>query len=62
MNYRLPPLGNFRQVSQYLAVSEMELKNVETAEGFPTAIKVAGERRWRFDDIDKWLESQASQA
>ncbi len=61
---RLPPLGNSRQVSQYLAVSEMDLTNVVDAVdiGFPKAVRVAGERRWRFDDIDAWLEAHADEA
>lgn len=57
----LRPLGSTEQVASYLQVSPRTLDDWAYRGTGPHFSKVGKHRRYRWSDVEKWLESQSSE-
>jgi len=54
------PLATTEQVATYLNLSVSSLHDLRRRSRAPKAFKVGRSLRWKWSDIDAWLESKAS--
>ena len=53
-------LASIQEVADYLGISARTLYNARsTGRSCPPAIKVLGQLRWRWSDVQAWVDSQA---